>query len=97
MKNKAISNSMKKFWEKKGKKYLKDVNSKRSESLKEHCIWVKKEGEKPFPCNAELILSKLAEGYLLVNTEKNKEKVYKYFGEVPDFFWSIKIKKNKLL
>ena len=27
----------------------------------------RKEGEKPFPCNIELILNKLAEGYLIVN------------------------------
>ena len=92
MKNKAISESMKKFWEEKGKAFLEETNKKRSESLKKQCIYLKKEGEKPFPCNIELILSKLSEGYLIVNTTKNKEKIYKYFGEVPCFFWA---KKNK--
>ena len=92
MKNKAISESMKKFWEEKGKAFLEDANKKRSKTLKKQCIYLKKEGEKPFPCNIELILSKLSEGYLIVNTAKNKEKVYNYFGEVPDFFWA---KKNK--
>ena len=83
---------MKKFWEEKGDDFLKAVNEKRSKALKNQCIWIKKEGEKPFPCNVEFILSKLSEGYLLVNTEKNKKKVYNIFGEVPDFFWA---KKNK--
>ena len=92
MKNKVISESMKKFWEEKGKAFLEKTNKKRSESLKKQCIYLKKEGEKPFPCNIELILSKLSEGYLIVNTAKNKEKVYSYFGEVPNFFWA---KKNK--
>lgn len=92
MKNKAISESMRKFWEEKGKKFLEETNKKRSKTLKNQCVYLKKEGEKPFPCNIELILLKLSEGYLIVNTEKNKNKVYNYFGEVPDFFWA---KKNK--
>ena len=93
MKNKAISDSMKKFWDEKGKEFLEEVNKKRSSTLKLQCIWLKKEGEKPFPCNIEFVLSKLSEDYLIVNTDKNKEKVYNYFGEVPDFFWANK--KNK--
>jgi hypothetical protein len=92
MKNRVISESMKKFWEDKGKDYLKETNKKRSEALKTNCIWLKKEGEKPFPCNIELILNKLSVGYLIVNTEKNQEKVFSFFGEVPDFFWA---EKNK--
>ena len=92
MKNKVISESMKRFWEEKGDDFLKSVNKKRSSSLKNQCIWLKKEGEKPFPCNIEYTLSKLSEGYLLVNTEKNKKKVYSLFGEVPEFFWA---KENK--
>tara|TARA_B100001989_G_C24422957_1_gene404979 strand:+ start:114 stop:392 length:279 start_codon:yes stop_codon:yes gene_type:complete len=92
MKSKSISDSMKKFWEEKGKTFLEEVNKKRSDTLKNQCIYLKKEGSKPFPCNIELILSKLSEGYLIVNTARNKEKVYNYFGEVPDFFWA---KKNK--
>jgi hypothetical protein len=92
MKNKAISESMKKFWEEKSKDFIDEVNKKRSKTLKNQCIYLKKEGEKPFPCNIELILSKLSEGYLIVNTEKNREKINNYFGEVPDFFWA---KKNK--
>ena len=90
MKNKKISESMKKFWEEKGKFFLEEANKKRSDTLKKKCVWIKKENEKPFPCNIELILSRLAEGFLLVNTKKNKEKVKIYFGEVPDFFWSKK-------
>ena len=92
MKNSVISESMKKFWEDKGKVYLEEANKKRSNTLKTQCIWLKKEGEKPFPCNIEMILNKLSVGYLIVNTEKNKEKVYNFFGDVPDFFWA---KKNK--
>jgi hypothetical protein len=92
MKNSIISESMKKFWEEKGKAYLEEANKKRSKSLKTQCIWLKKEGEKPFPCNIEMILNKLSIGYLIVNTEKNKEKVYNFFGDVPDFFWA---EKNK--
>jgi len=92
MKSKPISDSMKKFWEEKGEEFLESVNKKRSNSLKNQCIWLKKEGEKPFPCNIEFVLSKLAEGYLIVNTEKNKEKVYSYFGEIPNFFWAVKNK-----
>lgn len=87
MKNKAISESMKKFWEEKGKSFLEETNKKRSNTLKKQCIYLKKEGEKPFPCNIEFILSKLADGYLIIDTPKNKEKVYNYFGEVPSFFW----------
>ena len=90
MKNKSISEGMKKFWHEKEKEYLAKVNQKRSNTLKNQCIWLKKENEKPFPCNIELILSKLAEGYLIVNTEKNLEKVYNFFGEVPDFFFAKK-------
>jgi len=92
MKNKAITESIKKFWEEKGKDFLKETNKKRSNTLKSQCVYLKKEGEKPFPCNIELILSKLSEGYLIVNTKKNKEKVYRYFGEVPSFFWASKNK-----
>jgi hypothetical protein len=92
MKNKAISESMKKFWEEKGKDFLEEANKKRSNTLKKQCVYLKKEGEKPFPCNIELILSKLAEGYLIVNTKKNKEKIYNFFGEVPEFFWADKNK-----
>lgn len=92
MKNRNISESMKKFWNDKDKDYLDKTNKKRSESLKNQCIWLKKEGEKPFPCNIELVLSKLSDGYLIVNTEKNKEKVNSFFGEVPDFFWANKNK-----
>lgn len=92
MKNSVISESMKKFWEDKGKVYLEEANKKRSNTLKTQCIWLKKEGEKPFPCNIEMILNKLSVGYLIVNTEKNKEKVYNFFGDVPDFFWA---EKNK--
>lgn len=92
MKNRAISESMKKFWKEKGKNYLEETNKKRSDTLKNQCIWIKKEDEKPFPCNVELILSKLSEGFLIVNTKKNKEKVYSFFGEVPDFFWANKNK-----
>ena len=92
MKNRSISESMKKFWEEKGRDYLDKTNKKRSTSLKTQCIWLKKEGEKPFPCNIELVLSKLAEGFLIVNTEKNKEKVYNFFGEIPSFFWADKNK-----
>lgn len=88
MKNSKISESMKTFWEEKGKVYLKEINRKRSESLRNQCIWLKKEGEKPFPCNIELVLSKLADGFLIVNTKKNKDKVFSFFGEVPDFFWA---------
>ena len=90
MKNKSISEGMKKFWQDKESEYLAKVNQKRSNTLKNQCIWLKKENEKPFPCNIELILSKLAEGYLIVNTEKNLEKVYNFFGEVPDFFFAKK-------
>ena len=92
MKNRAISESMKKFWDEKGKDFLDKANKKRSAALKSQCIWLKKEGEKPFPCNIEFVLSKLSEDYLIVNTDKNKEKVYNYFGEVPDFFWANKNK-----
>jgi len=92
MKNRNISESMKKFWNDKDKDYLDKTNKKRSESLKNQCIWLKKEGEKPFPCNIELVLSKLSDGYLIVNTEKNKEKVHNFFGEVPYFFWANKNK-----
>ena len=92
MKNRSISESMKKFWRSKGKNYLEQANKKRSETLKNQCIWLKKEGEKPFPCNVELVLSKLAEGFLIVDTEKNKVKVYNFFGEVPYFFWANKNK-----
>ena len=90
MKNRNISESMKKFWDSKGKDYLEETNKKRSNTLKKQCIWLKKEDEKPFPCNVEQILNKLSEGFLIVNTQKNKEKVYAFFGEVPDFFWAEK-------
>lgn len=92
MKNKNISESMKLFWKNKDDKDIQNINLKRSETLKNCCIWLKKEGEKPFPCNIEFILSKLADGYLIVNTQKNKEKVYSYFGEIPSFFWANKNK-----
>ena len=90
MKNKSISEGMKKFWQDKESEYLAKVNQKRSNTLKNQCIWLKKENEKPFPCNIELVLSKLADGYLIVNTEKNLKKVYSFFGEVPGFFFAEK-------
>lgn len=95
MKNRNISKSMIEFWKNKEQNYIKEVNKKRSESLKTQCIWLKKEGEKPFPCNVELILSKLSNGYLIVDTKKNREKVFNYFGEVPDFFWAEKNKQKQ--
>ena len=87
MKNENISKAMKKFWEEKGKEFLEETNKKRSNTLKKQCVYLKKEGEKAFPCNIEFVLSKLSEGYFLVSTKKNKEKISNYFGEVPDFFW----------
>ena len=81
---------MKKFWEDKPKEYIDEVNKKRSDTLKNQCIWLKKENEKPFPCNIEFVLSKLADGYLIVNTKKNLETVYNFFGEVPSFFFAEK-------
>lgn len=92
MKNKNISDSMKLFWKNKDEDDINEINLKRSQTLKTQCIWLKKEGEKPFPCNIEFVLSKLAEGYLIVNTLKNKEKVFSYFGEIPGFFWADKNK-----
>lgn len=92
MKNKNISDSMKLFWKNKDEDDINEINLKRSQTLKTQCIWLKKEGEKPFPCNIEFVLSKLAEGYLIVNTLKNKEKVFSYFGEIPSFFWADKNK-----
>lgn len=92
MKSKKISNSMKNFWKEKGDSFLKNANKKRSNTLKNSCVWLKKENGKPFPCNIELVLSKLSEGYLLVNTEKNRNKIFKTFGEIPDFFWANKNK-----
>ena len=71
---------MKLFWKNKDEDDINEINLKRSQTLKTQCIWLKKEGEKPFPCNIEFVLSKLAEGYLIVNTLKNKEKVFSYFG-----------------
>ena len=79
---------MKLFWKNKDEEDINEINLKRSKTLKTQCIWLKKEGEKPFPCNIEFVLSKLAEGYLIVNTLKNKEKVSSYFGEIPSFFWA---------
>jgi len=87
MKNENISKAMKKFWEEKGREFLEETNKKRSNTLKKQCVYLKKEGEKAFPCSIEFVLSKLSEGYFLVSTEKNKEKISNYFGEVPDFFW----------
>ena len=83
---------MKLFWKNKDEDDINEINLKRSQTLKTQCIWLKKEGEKPFPCNIEFVLSKLAEGYLIVNTLKNKEKVFSYFGEIPGFFWADKNK-----
>lgn len=83
---------MKLFWRNKDENDINEINFKRSQTLKTQCIWLKKEGEKPFPCNIEFVLSKLAEGYLIVNTLKNKEKVFSYFGEIPSFFWADKNK-----
>ena len=92
MKNRAISQSMKEFWNNKSQEFLEEVNKKRSSTLKNTCIWLKKEGEKPFPCKLEMTLSKLSEGYLIVNTIKNKEKVFSIFGEIPEYFWANKNK-----
>lgn len=92
MKNKNISDSMKLFWQNKDEDDINEINLKRSQTLKTQCVWLKKEGEKPFPCNIEFVLSKLAEGYLIVNTLKNKEKVFSYFGDIPSFFWADKNK-----
>jgi uncharacterized protein YehS (DUF1456 family) len=95
MKNKNISNSMKLFWKQKNQDDIQRINIKRSNALKTQCVWLKKEGEKPFPCNIEFVLSKLADGFLIVNTEKNKEKVNAFFGEIPYFFWADKNKQTK--
>lgn len=83
------------FWKNKEQNYIEEVNKKRSESLRKQCIWLKKEGGKPFPCNIELILTKLSKGYLIVDTKKNREKVYNFFGEVPNFFWAEKNKQKQ--
>lgn len=88
MKNENISNSMKLFWQSKDIDYLNEVNKKRSETILNECVWIKKEGEKPFPCKIELILLKLAQDYLIVNTQKNKKKLNKIFGEIPDFYFT---------
>lgn len=92
VKQKNISEAMKEFWGNKKNIEVLEINIKRSNALKNKCIWMKKENEKPFPCNIELILSKLSEGYLIVNTIKNREKVESFFQEFPEFFYA---KENK--
>lgn len=85
MKNENISKSMKIFWQNKDINELNEINKKRSETLLNVCVWIKKEGEKPFPCKIEYLLSKLSQGFLIVNTEKNILKLNRIFGEIPDF------------
>ena len=92
MKNENISKSMKIFWQNKNIDELNKINKKRSETLLNECVWIKKEGEKPFPCKIEYLLSKLSQGFLIVNTEKNKEKLIKVFGEIPEFLFANKNK-----
>ena len=94
MKQKNISKAMKEFWSNKENLEVLKINIKRSNTLKNNCIWIKKENKKPFPCNIELILSKLSEGFLIVNTEKNREKINNFFKDFPEFFYAEKNKRK---
>tara|TARA_B100001059_G_C17621404_1_gene469720 strand:+ start:362 stop:625 length:264 start_codon:yes stop_codon:yes gene_type:complete len=85
MSNISRVESMKLFWKNNNNK--EQINSKRSKSLKHKCIWIKKNNQRPQPCNIEFLLSKICDGYLIVDTECNRNKVDKHFGEIPDFFY----------
>ena len=96
MKQNNISFAMKEFWKNKGNIEILNINIKRSNSLKNKCIWIKKENQKPFPCNIEFLLSKLSEGYLIVDTVKNREKTSIFFKEMPEFFFAEKNKRKQI-
>ena len=78
---------MKKFWKEKSKSEKDYINSKRSETIKSTCIYMK-ENNRSYPCKIELVLDRLAKGHKIVNTEKNKEKVESILGYFPDIFYS---------
>jgi hypothetical protein len=85
MSNISRVKSMRSFWE--NNKNKAQINRKRSKTLKHRCIWIKKSDQRSQPCNVEFLLSKICDGYLIVNTECNRNKVSKHFAEMPEFFY----------
>lgn len=78
--------AMKKFWKSKTPEELDKINNKRSKSNSE-CIYLKKVGSRAQACKPELIFDKLSLGYKIINTEKNRLKLKKYFEEIPEEFF----------
>jgi hypothetical protein len=85
--NKNLSDAMKNFWENKSLFEMSEINSKRSDTIKRSCIYMKK-GSRSYPCKIDLVLSHLAKGHLIVSTPKNRDKVKKFIGEIPDVFFT---------
>lgn len=78
--------AMKKFWGSKTPEEIEKINKKRSKSNSE-CIYIKKEGGRAQACKPELLLGKLSLGYKIIKTDKNLNKLRKYFDNLPEDFF----------
>lgn len=90
--NPNLSNAMKSFWDSKSEEEMEKINSLRGTSIKNNCIYLKKDSNRSYPCKFEYLLDRLAIGHLIVSTQLNRDKVSNLFGEVPEIFFTKKVK-----
>lgn len=84
-----ISKGMKNFWKNKSAEEMTQINSKRSDS-NSRCVYIKIGESRPQACNIENLFSKIAEGYRVIRSEKNKAKIEKFFTSFPENFFTKK-------
>lgn len=86
--NTNLSEAMKKLWESKSQIEMDNINSKRGDTLKNSCVYMRADHYRSYPCKKEMVLDKLAIGHLIVSTPKNRDKVKSFLGEVPEIFFT---------
>ena len=87
--NNNLSDAMKNFWETKTEVDMIEINAKRSDTIKNSCIYMKKEiGSRSYPCKIEHVFDRLARGHLIVSTPKNRNKAEKIFKGIPEVFFT---------
>ena len=84
--NENLSTAMKNFWDNKSNDEMDKINSKRSNTIKNTCIYMSN-GSRSYPCKYTLVLDRLSNGHLIIDTPLNRNKVKQFIGEVPNIFF----------
>lgn len=87
--NENLSYAMKNFWQTKSQDDMIEINAKKSDTIKNSCIYMKKDtSSRSYPCKIEYVFDRLASGHLIVSTPKNRNKAEKIFKGIPDIFFT---------